>query len=54
MTAKRRKPRRFPETQIRLRQILDELRLLQGRIGNVEAQLDKWAAHHKLPPYQHA
>ena len=33
MAKTRRKPRRFPETQIRLRQILDELRELKALIN---------------------
>jgi hypothetical protein len=33
MKTQRRKPRRFPETQIRLKQILDELRSLRQLIN---------------------
>jgi hypothetical protein len=36
MTAKtRKKPRRFPETQVRLRLILDELRLLRADVAEL-------------------
>jgi len=35
MATKWRKPRRFPETQIRLRQILDELRLLRVEVDEI-------------------
>jgi hypothetical protein len=37
MTTKRRKARRIPETQIRLREILDEIRLMRADVDAIRA-----------------